>query len=259
MYYLLTTPLKKVKKSINQLYIFFKVTGTVFDDIKEDIQTVLNETNIITASEKMLPVFGEERELTRYYIESIEEYRTKLTMKAILAAEAGTKKGVQLAVKSLGYENVQLIPMYIIDPTRWAEFLIEISMDIDDEKLIVLPIIQSVVRKMKQASAKDNYSIIHNVPVEYSSSLGMMLDFKYSVEWWNYIKLAGGTLLDGSTDLSSARGNYNSYISYNYENEMEYTLAASVYSKKFLSFLDGTYSLDGSINLNANEELEVLE
>ena len=33
MFYLLTAPLKKDKPQ-NQFYLYFKVTGTVFDDIK---------------------------------------------------------------------------------------------------------------------------------------------------------------------------------------------------------------------------------
>ena len=37
MWYLLTTPFKLVKKSVNQWYIFCKVFGKRFDEVHEDI------------------------------------------------------------------------------------------------------------------------------------------------------------------------------------------------------------------------------
>lgn len=37
MWYLLTTPLKKLKRSLNKWYILCKVYGRRFDEVKEDI------------------------------------------------------------------------------------------------------------------------------------------------------------------------------------------------------------------------------
>jgi hypothetical protein len=50
MFSLLFGPLLKVKKAVNQFYLFFKVVGKLFDEIKTAIFTVRAESMIITGS-----------------------------------------------------------------------------------------------------------------------------------------------------------------------------------------------------------------
>jgi hypothetical protein len=152
MFSLLFTPLKKVKKAVNQFYIFFKVVGKLFDKTKEDIFKVREESMIITASEPILNVHGKDRGMTRLKGESIEGYRTRLSMKGIIAEKAGSLPGVILAVKALGYQNVRVEPMYLTDPTRWAEATLWISggdFIVTDRQVIL-----NEINKVKPATTK---------------------------------------------------------------------------------------------------------
>lgn len=152
MFSLLFTPLRRVKKAINQFYIFFKVVGRLYDELKQDIFRVREESMIISASEYGLTLHGRDRSMPRLKGESVEGYRTRLSMKGIIAEKAGSKDGVILAVKALGYKNIRLEPLYGTDPTRWAEAVLWIS----GGNFIVTDrdVIQSEINKVKQASAK---------------------------------------------------------------------------------------------------------
>lgn len=139
MYALLIAPMKKVKKESNQFYIFFKVIGRLFDGIIADIFRVQEEGNIATASQAMLPVHGQDRSMARLEGEPWEVYRTRLMMKGIVAAQAGTAEGIISLVKSLGYETVYIEPLYLTDPARWAEAILWISggsVVLDDRNII---------------------------------------------------------------------------------------------------------------------------
>lgn len=152
MFWLLFTPLKKAKKAVNQFYIFCKVIGKLFDKAKDAIFRVRTESMIVSASEVMLAVHGKDRDMPRLSGEITENYRKRLLMKRSIAEQAGTKAGIILAVKALGYENVRLEPLYLTDSTRWAEAILWISggdFIITDQNII-----QSEINKVKPASAK---------------------------------------------------------------------------------------------------------
>jgi len=139
MFYLLFAPLKKGKQTLNQLYIFFRVVGRHFDDVKTAILRVREEANIVSCSTAMLSVHGQDRAMTRFEGEAWELYRTRLMRKGVVAAQAGTAQGVVALVKSLGYENVYIEPMYLTDPTRWSEATVWISggsVVVDDRDII---------------------------------------------------------------------------------------------------------------------------
>ena len=52
-------------RSSNQLCIFFKVMGREFDDLKAAIFRVRSEANVASCSEVMLPVHGQDRDMPR--------------------------------------------------------------------------------------------------------------------------------------------------------------------------------------------------
>lgn len=54
MWYLLTTPLKKLKKALNKWYILCRVFGKRFDEAKEDILRARDEGMVATCSHEML-------------------------------------------------------------------------------------------------------------------------------------------------------------------------------------------------------------
>ncbi|WP_411676871.1 hypothetical protein [Caproicibacter sp.] len=152
MFWLLFTPLKRVKKSVNQFYIFCKVIGKLFDNAKDAIFRVRTESMILSASEVMLTVHGKDRDMPRLKGEGTEGYRRRLSMKAIIAEKAGTNEGLILAVKALGYQNVRIEPLYLTAPSRWAEAILWISGG--DFIITDRDVIQSEINKVKPASAK---------------------------------------------------------------------------------------------------------
>ena len=84
MFDLLFAPLKKGKQALNQFFIFFRVVGREFDDLKQMFFRVRDESNVASASEAMLPVHGQDRDMPRLLGEDIEHYRTRLAMKGII-------------------------------------------------------------------------------------------------------------------------------------------------------------------------------
>lgn len=96
MFDLLFAPLKKGKRTVNQFFIFFKVVGRVFDGLKEDALRVRDETNVATASPVMLPVHGQDRNMSRLAGETVEGYRTRLAIfQSTLPARGATAKTVK--------------------------------------------------------------------------------------------------------------------------------------------------------------------
>lgn len=151
MFALLFGPLKKAQKAANQYFLFFEVIGKLFDELKEDIFRIRDEANIATASTTMLPIHGEDREKIRFEGEPWELYRKRLMMHGIVAAQAGTTAGIISLVKSMGYQNVHLEPLFLTDPTRWAEATLWISggnIVIDDRTAIL-----SEVNRIKPGTA----------------------------------------------------------------------------------------------------------
>lgn len=147
MFYLLFTPLKKAKKSVNQFYIFFKVTGELFDKCKEDIFTVRNESMIISASTSMLAVHGKDRDMPRLKGETDENYRNRLLMKGIIAERAGENAAIYYATKAFGYENVEIV---LYGGDKWAEVEVRLiggTIVLDDEELLL-----KELNKIKPAS-----------------------------------------------------------------------------------------------------------
>ena len=119
MFSLLFAPLKRVRKAVNQFYIFFQVTGKLFDQCKEDVFRLREESAILTCSDAMLPVHGQDRDMARLQGETLEGYRTRLAMKGIVAETAGTNEGIRYLARSLGYDGVEIVRNP--DPARWAE------------------------------------------------------------------------------------------------------------------------------------------
>lgn len=169
MYYLLVGPLKKVSKTKNQFYILFKVFGKLFDQTKQDIFRVREESMIVSASEKMLEEHGRDRAMKRLKGESVENYRTRLSMKNIIAEQAGTYEGMLLALKALGYEQSKIEPFYIHDPSRWAEFTVYLSSK-QQSGINDITIIDKEIMKVKPSSGLPSYGIEEISHVEIRSN-----------------------------------------------------------------------------------------
>ena len=127
MFDLLFAPLKKGRRAVNQFAIFFRVIGREFDDLKAAIFRVRSEANVASASEVMLPVHGQDRDMPRLKGETVEAYRTRLSMKGIISEWGGTKRGILYALTALGYDQSRIEPAFQQDPEHWAEFIIHLE------------------------------------------------------------------------------------------------------------------------------------
>lgn len=216
MYYLLSTPFKQVQKGKNQWYIFFKVVGQMFDDNKRMFQRVREESMVKTASTIMLPEHGLDRSLTRYEGETWDNFRTRLVMYADTCLLGGTELGTLQAVKSLGFDDVQMVPCYQMDGNRerWAEFYVIISRNVDDTMDIGHDIIRREVRKVKKVSGKDNYRFLYRIQDAQTENKiclhGIIIHI--SVHWYNNNIFNGQHSNDGAIDHNNVIANHSPYL-----------------------------------------------
>lgn len=158
MFDLLFAPLKKGRKTVNQLRIFFKVMGREFDDLKAAIFRVRSEANVASCSEVMLPVHGQDRDMPRLEGEDAEAYRTRLSMKGIISQWSGTRRGVLYALTALGYDRSRIELFADQDAERWAEFIIFLNSS-KPSGVTNLSVIDGQVRKVKEGSSKPAYGM----------------------------------------------------------------------------------------------------
>lgn len=168
MYYLLHSPLKKGLKRDNQLYILFKVLGKIFDNTKEDIFRVREQSMVISADGKFLELHGADRDMVKLVGENDDYYRRRLMMKKVVSEKAGSLDGILLTLQSIGYEGSYIEPKYISNPEEWAEFIIwlkskKVSLISDIE------VIDREVMKVKPASGMPSYGVEDSSKVEMES------------------------------------------------------------------------------------------
>lgn len=156
MFDLLFAPLKKGRRAVNQFAIFFRVIGREFDDLKTAILRVRDEANVASASEVMLPVHGQDRDMPRLEGEDAEAYRTRLSMKGIISRWSGTRQGILYVLAALGYEQSHIEPVYEQDPEHWAEFIIFLKGS-KQSGVNNLAVIDAEVRKVKEGSSRPFY------------------------------------------------------------------------------------------------------
>ncbi|MCG4745883.1 hypothetical protein L0N08_10710 [Enterocloster aldenensis] len=254
MYYLLSTPYKQVRKGDNQWYIYFSVIGQLFDANKRMFQRVREESMVRTASPLMLPEHGMDRLLTRYDGESWGNFRTRLAMYADTCLLGGTETGTLLAVKSLGFPDVEMIPCYKLDGNRdrWAEFYVIISMDADDTVSISHEMLRKEVRKVKKVSAKDNYQF--RFGLECKNDETFLLDsivYHLEASWLQGHTLNGAWKLNGKMLLNGIRNNNPLCVSHLIEMENEVWAEGHIETKHHWWTLNGAYKLDGNRRLDA--------
>ena len=82
--------MKKGRKTVNQLRIFFKVMGREFDDLKAAIFRVpRGERSKLLRGHAL---HGQDRDMPRLEGEDAEAYRTRLSMKGIISQWSGTRR-----------------------------------------------------------------------------------------------------------------------------------------------------------------------
>lgn len=262
MYYLLTAPFKKIKKSKNQWYILMKVLGRRFDQVLDEIYMAREQTAVATCEPELLQYHANDRGITRYSGETDENFRVRIANYTEILKLGGTDEGVMLAVRSLGFENAWLIAAktYTGDETRWAEFYILLLFDIDAIPDISLEILRKQVRKVKEVGAKDNYSYQYKMAIVEHNSVSMAsVRYLIRLMYYPYLALDGSWKLDGSKKLNSRRKQYPVVSAYKYKAVTEEKISKVVcHEEHNLFFLDGSWKLDGSKKLSAWQRTEEL-
>ncbi len=240
MYYLLISPFKKVKKKINQWHILFGVLGKYFDDAMESLYSAGEQTMLATCDPVMLQVHADERHINRYAGEEIENFRARIAMYGEICRLGGTNQGILLAVKTLGFEDVEIKTAKELkgNPERWAEFYVLIRMELEWPYPISFDILKKNVRIWKEAGAKDNYQfILHSAELTGRAEELCRVILKEII-------------------VNENRPDTKTVLLLEAENTEDTELGIDI--KNNLWYLDGTYDLDGAKVLNAYEIKEKL-
>ena len=258
MYSLLFTPLKKVRQAVNQFYLFFKVVGNLFDDTKADIFRVREESMIASASEIMLPEHGKDRDMPRLKGETTEGYRTRLSMKAIISEKAGTLEAIYLVMDSLQLKNAEVHPLYATDINRWAEFVICLSYGFDDT-LFNIKVLRLEIRKIKPASAKDNYSIRLLGSISMCEEVCLnRVTFFLKMQWYKNALWDGNIQWSGIRQWDNYQGNHPLRIVIKMQQQSRIAHAAGLTQKYHYRTWDGTSRWDGTKMWDAQIIKEVI-
>lgn len=253
IWYLLPAVLKK-NKSINQLYIFCKVIGSVFDDIKSMIFRLRKETMLETCSDCMLEIFGQDRNMFQMKGETYNQYRQRLKMKAQIAEMAGRLLGILYALKSVGYDNCVITPLYLEDASRWSEINIDFYVEsVDDSNDIDFKCIVDCVMHTKKASTLPHY--IFHYPTQIQLQEDIYLSRVINRFTYNFFRdvlyLDGTWLLDGSRKFNKGFAAVEVATTNRATVQITEEFSEKVTIKYDLWYLDGTVFLDGSRLLDA--------
>lgn len=207
LWYLLTTPLKRVEKTRNAWWALFKVIGNLLDQNKEVFFRAREETMVATCSVDMLPQHAEDRKLSRYKGEEWEDFRRRIATYPEVCRLGGTNPGIMLAVLGLGYKGFYIRTAVELngDFDRWAEFYLIFPMNMDEGFPIGTNILKRVVRDTKETGARDNYQFQYLSSASHdirSASIITIISRCYPHPNQPVLLLDGGWELDGTYELS---------------------------------------------------------
>lgn len=258
--YLLPAVFKRNKKT-NQLLIFCKILGLIYDDIKTALFQLREESMIETCSDCMLEVAGQDRDMNQLKGETYSSFRKRLMMKAQVAEMAGTLKGIQYALEAVGYSNCSIEPLWKTDPDRWAEININfLTASVDEDNTIDFHCIVEEVMKVKKASTLPHYIFFYPAVIEHKETTELKVINRFTSFFFEGILyLDGSWNLNGSQKLNSELSPILSGTVNRFVIPLQETVDASIIVKHNLWYLDGTVLLDGNRLIDAYITQEVLE
>lgn len=260
LFYLLPGPLKQNKKQ-NQLRIFLSVLGGVMDDIRDDILRLREESIIFTASPCMLDVFAQERGMFRLSGETEEEFRLRLMEKADVAALSGSEAGILLALKTVGYPDCSIEPLWKEDAERWAEIYVSFHPgSVDAVNNIDFACIKREVCKTKQAGTLPHYRFYYTAAMTGMEQIGSTRTrHRFVFPFFSgTLFLNGAWILTGQNKLDSQFPPLPSAVTHRAAlQETEAIGLLMIMVKNNLWHLDGENLLNGRQKLSAYvEEIE---
>lgn len=250
--YLLPAVLKR-KKQKNQLLLFCKVLGFVFDDIKTALFRLREESMLETCSDCMLEVAGQDRDMNQMKGETYESYRRRLMMKAQIAEMAGTLKGIQYALESVGYSNCRIEPLWKTDPDRWAEVNINfLTASVDEDNTIDFRCIVAEVMKVKQASTLPHYIFFYPTVIEHKEKTALKVVNRFTSNFFEGALYLDGTWrTDGSQSLSGELSPISARNINRFTSVIQEEVSGVCVASHNLWYLDGEVLLDGNRIMDA--------
>lgn len=236
IWYLLSKPFKILKKAQNQWWIWAKVMGGWWDEVKDDLQRARDETTIATCSDIMLQIHAEDRGpdgITQYVGESNDAFRSRIAMYDETERLGGTRDGIILAVNSIGYEDVEHVwlPRYNGDWDRWAEFIIIINEDVANPQPTSTANLIREVRDKKESTSKDNYLIRYYADVWNKLISEMDTTYLLRSHFYKQRYLDGSRKLDGSRTLSYSVGQIELLPDYLFQTETQVSFMVQAFTE----------------------------
>lgn len=236
IWYLLSKPFKILKKAQNQWWIWAKVMGGWWDEVKDDLQRARDETTIATCSDIMLQIHAEDRGpdgITQYVGESNDAFRSRIAMYDETERLGGTRDGIILAVNSIGYEDVEHVwlPRYNGDWDRWAEFIIIINEDVANPQPTSTANLIREVRDKKESTSKDNYLIWYYADVWNKLICEMDTTYLLRSHFYKQRYLDGSGKLDGSRTLCGAVGRIELLPDYLFQTETQVSFLIQTFTE----------------------------
>lgn len=158
LYYLLPSPFKRIKKSLNQWYIFLSVIGDAYDRVQAELERAVEETTVATCSDFLLQYYAEDRGMYRYPDEPVETFRARIAMQDEVEALGGTKQAILLAAQTLGFTDAEHIWYPDLGyADKWSQFLLRVVVRNDQDFPVSHAILLNEIRKAKESTSLDNY------------------------------------------------------------------------------------------------------
>lgn len=256
MYYLLTTPFKRVKKIKNQWYILFEVLGKRFDHVRKSFLIAREQTMLATCDVSMLEIHAADRSIIRYPGEQHENFRRRIANYTEICRLGGTDPGILLAVRNLGFENVSINLAKRVrgDEFRWAEFYLIFPFDLEEAYPIGVDVLKKEVRKTKEVGALDNYMFCFSSKAEQPVGISAIMEIRSQFYPRSRLLLLDGNwLLDGKELLgdigSDSIETYPTVLDIKSEVACPIHGDAALRLERDLWYLDGVELLDGSRSL----------
>ena len=132
--------------------------------MQAELERALDQTSVVTCNVEMLQYYAQDRGMHRYPDEDDETFRSRIAMQDEVEAFGGTKAGIILAAKTLGYNDVEHLWYPDIGyPDKWAQFLLRVGVRDDTEHPANISMLTREVRKVKDSTSLDNYMLCNVV------------------------------------------------------------------------------------------------
>lgn len=129
LFYLAHRIFKRAPHKDSDIDQLSQALGLEFEHAQENIFLLRDQALILTASGSGLDICGKDRKMPRLQGESDDAYRLRLLKAYSYYRSVGTFGSIKKALAGLGYSNVEIYPWYLIDPTKWSQFWVELTLD----------------------------------------------------------------------------------------------------------------------------------